>query len=230
MTKAAHIRLTIGDQVCLRLEDLHPKGRMEIPNGDIDRIEEDGIYINIPIMDKNYLEGRSVEILWEKGMCLYCLSSKINKYFTKDDSMIVVSPSDSLRSIDRRRYFRLQQPIHIEFKPKDHKGSFISAEGKDVGGGGARFHTKYPLDCGQQLEMLLEVPIFPYLDISALASVVSVERRKKTYNTQVGVHFIDIEPMGRKRLLKYIMDEQQPLNDKEEEEEKRDLRFWFCLS
>jgi c-di-GMP-binding flagellar brake protein YcgR len=228
MTKAADKKLTMGHQVCLRLEGLHPKGRMEIPNGNVVGIEEDGIYINIPIMDKKYLEGRSVEILWENGMCLYCLSSTINKYVNKDDSMIVVSPSYRLRSIDRRRYFRLQQPIHIEFKPKDYKGLFISAEGKDVSGGGARFLTKYLLDCGQQLEMLLEVPIFPYLDVSALASVVSVEKRKKTGSTQVGVHFIDIEPMGRKRLLKYIMDEHQPLNDKEEE--KRDLRFWFCLN
>jgi len=47
--------------------------------------------------------------------------------------------------------------------------------------------------------------------------------------SQVGVHFMDIEPMGRKRLLKYIMDEQQPLKDKKEEE-KRDLRVWFCLN
>ncbi|MGA1839431.1 MAG: flagellar brake protein [bacterium] len=228
MTKATQQMLTIGHRVCVRLEGLHPKGRMEIPNGDIDRVEKDGIYINIPIMDKNYLEGRRIEILWEKGMCLYCLSSTIDRYINKDDSVIVVKPSDRLRSIDRRRYFRLQQPIHIEFKPKDYKGLFINAEGKDISGGGARFLTQYPLDCGQQLDMLLEVPIFPYLDVFALASVVSVEKRKKTDSALVGVHFIDMEPIGRKRLLKYIMDEQQPLNDKEEE--KRDLRFWFCLS
>lgn len=228
MTKAAHKKLTIGNQVCLRLEGLHPKGRMEIPNGDVAGIEEDGIYINIPIMDNSYLEGRRVEILWEKGMCLYCLSSTIDKYVNKDNSMIIVSPGNRFRSIDRRRYFRLQQPIHIEFRPKDYRGSFISAEGKDVSGGGMRFLAKYPLNCGQQLEMLLEVPIFPYLDVSALASVVSVNRQKKTDNTKVGVHFIDIEPIGRKRLLKYIMDEKYPLKDKEEE--KRDLRFWFCLS
>ena len=97
-----------------------------------------------------------------------------------------------------------------------------------MSGAGIRFFAKYPLECGQQLDMLLEVPIFPYLDVSALASVVSVEKRKKTDTAQVGVHFIDIEPMGRKRLLKYIMDEQQPLYDKEKE--KRDLRFWFCLN
>ena len=228
MTKAVSKKLDIGNEVCLRLEGLHPKGRMEIPNGEVRGIGEKGIYINIPVMDRSYLEGRSVEILWEKGMCLYCLSSTIDEYVSKDDSMIIVNPSDRFRSIDRRRYFRLQQPIHIEFRPRDYRGSFISAEGKNVSGGGMRFLAKYPLECGQQLDMLLEVPIFPYLDVSALASVVRVERHKKTDNTHVGVHFLDIEHIGRKRLLKYIMDEQNPLKDKEEE--KTDLRFWFCLS
>lgn len=229
MTKAANKRLAIGNQVCLRLEGLHPKGRMEIPNGDVIGVKEDGIYIDIPIIDSKYLEGRRVEILWEKGMCLYCLSSTINKCVQNEGTMVVVGPSDRFRTIDKRRYFRLQQPIHIEFKPKDYRGLFISAEGNDVGGGGIRFLTKYPLTCGQQLEMLLEVPIFPYLDISVLASVIKVERGKEKEGNQVGVHFMDIEPMERKRLLKYIMDDQQPLKDKKEED-RRDLRFWFCLS
>ena len=70
-----------------------------------------------------------------------------------------------------------------------------------MSGGGMRFLAKYPLECGQQLDMLLEVPIFPYLDVSALASVVRVERHKKTDNTHVGVHFLDIEHIGRKRLF-----------------------------
>ena len=228
MAKATSQKLTIGNHVCLRLEGLHPKGRMEIPNGDVIRIMKDGIYINIPVIDSKYLEGRKVEIIWEKGMCLYCLSSIINKCIQKKDTMLVVDPSDRLRSIDKRRYFRLQRPIHVEFKPMGYRGLFAGAEATDVSGGGVRFSTKYPLTQGQQLEMLLEVPIFPYLDVSAIGQVVRIEKLKNKEGAQVGINFTEIEPMGRKRLLKYIMDEKQPLEDKEAE--KKDLRVWFSLN
>jgi len=229
MAGATHLKLAIGNQVCLRLEGLHPRGRMEIPHGDVILIKKDGIYINIPIIDSKYLEGRKVEILWEKGMCLYCLSSTINKCIQEQETTVVISPSDQIRSIDKRHYFRLESPIHIEFKPTGYRGLFIAAEGKDISGGGIRFITKYPLKQGEQLEMLLEVPIFPYLDVSALGQVVRVEKLKKTDGSQIGVHFMDMEPMGRKRLLKYIIDEKQPLKEKKEDKEK-DLKLWFCLN
>ena len=221
-------KLAIGNQVCLRLEGLHPRGRMEIPHGYVTLIEKDGIYINIPVIDSKYLEGRLVEVLWERGMCLYCLRATIHRCIQKKDTIIVISPSDQLRSIDKRHYFRLQTPIHIEFKPRGYKGLFIAAEGKDISGGGVRFITKYPLNNGQQLEMLLEVPIFPYLDVSALGQVIRVDNLKNIDGLQVGIHFIDMDPMGRKRLLKYILDEKQPLSDKKEEE--KDLKLWFCLN
>lgn len=228
MARLINNRLIIGSQVCLRLEELHPKGRMEIPNGEVSRIKKDGIYIHIPIIESKYLEGRRVDILWEKGMCLYCLSSKISKCIQEKDTMLVINPSDMLRSIDKRRYFRLKSPINIEFRPQGINGLFISAEGKDVSGGGIRFLSNYPLELGQRLEMLVEVPIFPYLDASAYGEVVRLERLKNIEGCQVGVRFLDIDPIGRKRLFKYILDEQQPLRFKEDEE-KESLRLWFGL-
>jgi len=228
MVEAPSNKLAIGNEVCLRLEELHPKGRMEIPHGDVTRIKDDGIYIHIPVIEGKYLEGRRVEILWEKGASLYCLSTTIRKCFQDRDTVLVVSPSKQLRSINKRRYFRLESPIHLEFKPKECQGLFISAEGKDLSGGGVRFLTEYPLTQGQVLDMLIEVPIFPYLDISVIGEVVRLERLKGKEGIQVGVNFTDIEPIGRKRLLKYILDEMQPL--KKRKDEAMDVRYWFSLS
>ena len=191
-------------------------------------VKKDGIYIHTPIIESRYLEGRRVDILWEKGMCLYCLSSKINKCIQKKDTMLVINPSDMLRSIDKRRYFRLKSPIHIEFRPQGINGLFISAEGKDVSGGGIRFLSNYPLELGQRLEMLVEVPIFPYLDVSVFGEVVRLEKLKNIDGCQVGVRFLDIDPIGRKRLFKYILDEQQPLRFKDDVE-RESLRLWFAL-
>ena len=228
MAGAPRNMLAIGNDVCLRLEELHPKGRMEIPHGDVTRIKHDGIYIHIPVIESKYLEGRRVEILWEKGASLYCLSTTIRKCLQEQDTLLVVSPSKQLRSINKRRYFRLEHPIHIEFKPEEYRGLFISAEGQDLSGGGVRFLTEYPLTQGQALDMLIEVPIFPYLDISVSGKVVRLERLKGREGIQVGVDFTDIEPMGRKRLLKYILDEKKPL--KKRNEEVMDVRYWFSLS
>ncbi|MBN2372203.1 PilZ domain-containing protein [bacterium] len=228
MTGSINSRLVIGSQVCLRLEELHPKGRMEIPNGEVSNIEEDGIYIHIPVIDSKYLEGRRVDILWEKGMSIYCLSSKISKCIQKEDTMLVINPSDTLRSIDKRRYVRLKKPIRIEFRPTGNDGLFISAEGKDVSGGGVRFFSRYPLELGQNIEILIEVPIFPYLDTTAYGEVVRMERLKNAEGCQVGVRFLEMDHIGRKRLFKYILDEQQPLSLKDEKL-MESLRLWFAL-
>lgn len=228
MVGLTHDTLVIGTQVCLRLEELHPKGRMEIPNSKVVQIKEDAIYIQTPVIDSRHLEGRRVDILWEKGMCMYCLSSTVQKCIQGKDTMLVVSLTDMLRCIDKRHYFRLKGPIYIEFRPQGFSGLFMSVQGKDISGKGIRFLTNYPLMTGQKLEMLIEVPIFPYLDASVLGEVACVEGQEGEEGCLIDVRFLHIDPIGSKRLFKYILDEQQPLEFKMNED-KEALRFWFSL-
>ncbi len=220
--------LVIGKEVSLRLEDLHPKGRMEVPYCKVNNINEEGIFINTPFIESRYLQGRKVEILWENEMFLYCLSSNIKRCVQANDTTLLIDHDGILRSIDERRYFKLKNSINIEFRPFDSDGLFASAEVLDVGGGGIQFLTSYPLVRGQKVEMLIEVPIFPYLDISAIGEVIIIKRFREIEGSQIGVCFLEIDPIGKKRLFKYILDEQQPLKFKEELD-KADLKFWFSL-
>lgn len=220
--------LEIGTEVCLRLEELHPKGRMEIPNCIVNEIKDDGIYLYAPHIESRYMEGRNVELLWEDETSFHCMTTKINRCIHNPDTQLIIEPSDLLRSIDERRYFRLKHPINIEFRPLGSDSLFTCGEGIAIGGGGIQFISNFPLKQGQKVEILIEVPIFPYLDIQISGEVIMVKRFKDLEVTQIGVCFLEIDPMGKMRLFKYILDEQQPINFSEEKNAGFNYLFSLC--
>lgn len=190
--------------VILRLTEPHPKGRLEIPNAKIDSINNESIYIEIPPMPYDMFTGRGINILWEKYNSFYCLNSVVQKFIQEAPARLQVEYSDRLECIEKRRYIRLDDPLQLTFAVNGIP-NFFSAQTVDISGGGIKFISPVRLNIGQQLEIILELPLFPYIDIMTRGEVIWVDRDK------TGINFIQINSADQKRIIQYILERRSSL-------------------
>ncbi|MGA1868506.1 MAG: flagellar brake protein [bacterium] len=193
--------LTKDQKVILRLAESHPSGRLEIPNATIESINNKNIKIQIPFESYDMFTGREINILWEKYNSFYCLNSTVKKFTKNTLPLLQVEFTDRFECIEKRRYIRLDEPLELNFAIEGGL-NFLSAHTIDVSGGGIQFFCPIDLREGQKLEIILEMPIFPYLDIMAKGEVVWVD------DHVVGVNFIQIDEADQNRLIKYILEKQ----------------------
>ena len=192
--------LTKDQKVILRLTESHANGRLEIPNAKIDSINKKLINIEIPFESFDMFTGREINILWETYNSFYCLNSTVQKFKeSRAHPLLQVEYTDRFECIEKRRYIRLDEPLELNFAPEGDS-KFISSKTIDVSGGGIQFPSPVKLKGGQKLDMILELPIFPYLDIMIKGEVVWVDENV------VGVNFIHIDEADQNRLIKYILD------------------------
>jgi len=202
--------LSKNQVVIIRLTKPHPLGRLEIPNATIDSVRSDGIYIKIPFLSNDFFSGREIDILWEKANFFYCLNSLVEKFIGEESCLLLIKKGIKLDSIEKRKYIRLDKPLQLSFsivnedndKSKKKTQDLFSAQTVDISGGGIKFTTPVKLKNGHLLYINLEVPIFPYVDISIKGKVVRVE------GNNIGINFEQITNAEANRLIKYIFEKQ----------------------
>lgn len=122
-------------------------------------------------------------------------------------SMLVVAEPRWER-VQLRSWTRVTARVPVRYRPlHGRSGRWMTAESRDVGGGGLMLRTKHPLEPGQLLELAIELPQRP---VEVVAEVVRVESPGGDDGESPGEYaaalkFVKIAEADRDRVIRFVL-------------------------
>ncbi|MBE6071773.1 MAG: pilus assembly protein PilZ [Clostridium butyricum] len=203
----ANLKLKVNDRIEVVVDEKHYKALI------VD-ISDDGIKINIPVCNDEYLmlyRGDTIEInsYLEGGQCFNYYCDVVSK--GKDNNVIyykLTKPYD-VRKIQRRNFFRVQLLEDISYKNITNKTEkeieempYINATMVDLSGGGLRVKTKEKLKNGNVIVLRINMT---GIEVKLKGEIVRGELADD--NEMVcGVKFLDITDVQSDRIIREIFE------------------------
>lgn len=191
-------------------------------------IYEKDIAISIPVFKGNYanlLKGEEVEVIYYDENNVYGFLSKVTGRKNDGISMILIEKPNKIKKVQRRRFFRLDLSMEVEYKKiennsSDKKIKEIIDENKDfsvctmvdLSGGGIRIRTKDDMEENQLY--IIKIPLKDEI-IHVACYCVRVVRDSITKSNICGFSFYDIEDSKRDRIISYLFQLMRELRKKE---------------
>lgn len=105
---------------------------------------------------------------------------------------------------ERRNYKRADDALKIVYKVVDIADYDQGAITKNISGGGICFSSRQRLSKGDLLDMQISLPKMPKA-IKAVGKIVWVsDSGKLQFPYIMGIHFIDIDPLDKGKILNYV--------------------------
>ncbi|SMC17776.1 c-di-GMP-binding flagellar brake protein YcgR, contains PilZNR and PilZ domains [Clostridium acidisoli DSM 12555] len=194
----------------------------------IQDIYEKDIAISIPVFKNNYanlLKDEEVEVIYYDEKNVYGFQSKVTGRKNDGISMILIEKPDKIKKVQRRRFFRMDLSMEVEYKKiednlSDNQINAIIEENKDfsictmvdLSGGGIRIRTKDDIDENQLY--IIKIPLKDEV-IYVTCYCVRVIRDSIAKSNVCGFSFYDIEDSKRDRIISYLFQLMRELRKKE---------------
>jgi c-di-GMP-binding flagellar brake protein YcgR len=194
----------------------------------IQDVYEKHIAISIPVLKGNYvnlLKGEDVEVIYYDERNVYGFESKVFGKVNDGISMILIDKPKEIKKVQRRKFFRLDLSMDVEYKKIENNLSLskinkIIEENKDfkictmvdLSGGGIRIRTKDDIEESQLY--IIKIPIKSEV-INVVCYCVRVINDSLTNSNVCGFSFYDIEDVTRDRIISHLFQLMRELRKKE---------------
>ncbi len=182
----------------------------------------DAFLISYKIISKKEYEGKTPFYKSRRTIARPIEKRESNKILALDwsslDNETDISPSliKMLSYLDKKLNLILSQQGEIlknisagkEIKEEYEKGKCI-----DISGEGTKMHISKELKKGTMLELCIEPPIYPPIDIVALGEIIKVQSKNKNKSNdfEISLKFVVINEDDKEDLIKYIYKRQREL-------------------
>jgi c-di-GMP-binding flagellar brake protein YcgR len=136
-----------------------------------------------------------------------------SRFTSKGVPMMTLRAVSEVKRSQRRSWFRLEKSLPVELSVKEEKdpenpGLMIKARTLNISGGGCSIAIRQPVDSDTRLEC--RISLSPGMDLMVDGQVVWVEKQDGDGKASViGVQFVDEDSDTQKKLVQYVMAEQQ---------------------
>ncbi|HHY23045.1 MAG TPA: PilZ domain-containing protein, partial [Clostridiaceae bacterium] len=153
---------------------------------------------------------------------LYMFESKVVDRITKSNmSFIKLERTSDIRHIQRRRYFRFDCTLPIEyrkfdylnFKDQKEEAPFHKSFTKNISGGGVCAFLNENIGIHQRVECRIKLE--DNIAINFLGHIIRIRKLEQDeYQYETGIAFDVIENRDRETIIKYIFKQQRQLRSK----------------
>ena len=149
--------------------------------------------------------NQAVNVYYTTDRAAYKFKSKISKRTNKPIPLLLIEPSDSVKRIQRRDYFRLDVTGKIDvykmIEDKSYPKKVSAARLLDISGGGIQMQLKKKFEKGEEILLSLKNILAPKAFIKS--KIVRVHKENDEFYNY-GVQFEKIEDEQREEIIQWI--------------------------
>ncbi|MFW6381071.1 MAG: flagellar brake protein [Bacillota bacterium] len=178
---------------------------------------EDEVIKVVPPYDKGELlplrRNLELKVYFTGDDAAFYFESKVIGREREPIPLIVLTPPETLKRIQRRNYFRLEVSEPIYYRRLDEEEEpleeFRESKTVDVSGGGVKMVLDQPLEADDLLELYLNIPDID--DVPILGKVRQIYTLPDDYTKAAGIEFIRISSRIRDTIVGWLFDYQRKL-------------------
>lgn len=175
-------------------------------------IAPDGIRLQLqrPASRERLEVGDNVRINYWENWIVYCWDARITAVDGSARELLSVSIDRHGVTIERRRSLRILAAVPFSFVVAEAKKTWLigkasSCRTLDIGIGGLKFETPFPLDNGDKVSLKLNVSSTQHVSASGwVVRSERIEKGKQNHMRTVAVEFMQINREHQKLLLGFL--------------------------
>lgn len=193
------LNFVINSKVEISWEDGYYKSNIE-------NIENNSIYISIPIKDGQYIplrRGEQVEVIYNQGNDIYKFYTVVTDRKVDRIPLIVLAYPKEVFKIQRRKFVRVPIVLNVEYSKEETEktGKTLKAIMVDLSGGGMRIKLNEDVRIGDKIVSHLPLGSDK---VQIKGEVVRIEKDIDNKRNICGINFMDLSERDREKLIRFI--------------------------
>lgn len=185
----------------------------------IENVDENSIYISIPIKEGQYIplrKGEQIEVVYYYDNDIYKFYTVVTDRQIDRIPLILLAKPKEVFKVQRRKFVRVPIVRNIEYAKVEKNTSLkpLKAIMVDLSGGGIRIKINEDIKLGNKL--ITYIPLGQE-QLILKGEVVRLEKGEDTKKYICGVNFTELDERSREKLIRFIfqlMREQMKKNSK----------------
>lgn len=172
----------------------------------IENVDDNDIYISIPIKDGQYIplrRGEQVEVIYYYNNDIYKFYTVVRDRKVDQIPLILLAHPKEVFKIQRRKFVRVPIVCNIEYSKLENQSNakLLKAMMIDLSGGGMRIKLNEEISLGNKI--VAYIPVSKE-QLILKGEVVRIEKDEDRKRNLCGVNFLELDERNREKLIRFI--------------------------